>query len=219
VVQLAAGDYLVGMPAMISNMDVLSELRGAGELMYDLLDRPEWVEEKLAEIHGAWEVAWERMYHLLRADDGSMAFGYFMLWGRGRTGLLQCDVSATFSTDMFDQFVMPGLIKECAFLDHSMYHLDGHQCIRHLDSVLSIHDLDAVEWTPDPQVPPGGDPHWFPLYHRIRDAGKALWIAGAKIHELRPLLDELGGEGLYITVNMPSAAEFEEAAEIVEEYR
>jgi len=218
-VALSKGDYLVGMPAIISNMDVLAELRGAGELLLDLIDRPDWVKEKLADIHTVWETAWERMYHLVRAGDNSMAFGYFMLWGKGRTGLLQCDVSANFSPDMFGEFVLPGLERECAFLDHSLYHLDGHQCICHLDHVLSVKDLDAVEWTPDPKVPTGGSAHWFPMYRKIRDAGKALWLAGVTPEELRPLLDAIGTDGLYLTVNMDSAREFEAAFKLVEAYR
>ena len=57
----------------------------------------------------------------LSGHDGSMAFGYFMLWGLGRVGLLQCDVSATISPAMFDEFVLPRLADECSFLDRSLY--------------------------------------------------------------------------------------------------
>lgn len=215
----ANGDYLIGMPAVIPNMDVLAELRGANELMYDLVDRPGWVLEKLDEIRAAWEAAWERLYAIIRDPDGGMAFGYFMLWGPGRTGLLQCDVSATFSPQMFETYVMPGLERECAFLDHSMYHLDGHQCIPHLELVLSLDRLDAVEWTPDPQVPSGGNPCWFPMYRRIRDAGKSLWVANARPDELQPLLEAVGADGLYVTIQGGSVEELERAAEIADRYR
>lgn len=39
-VRESRGQYLIGMPAITSNLDVLAELRGAGELMLDLFDRP-----------------------------------------------------------------------------------------------------------------------------------------------------------------------------------
>jgi len=68
---------------------------------------------------------------------------------------------------MFEQFVMPALTEQCDWLDYSMFHLDGHQCIPHLDLILSIDSLNAVEWTPDPQVPGGGNPRWFDMYRKI----------------------------------------------------
>lgn len=218
-VRLADGDYFVGMPAMIPNLDVLAELRGAGDLLLDLYDRPEWIAARLAEIDAAWKTAYDRLYDIVKLPDGSMAFGYFMLWGPGKTGLLQCDVSANFSPAMFEEIVLPRLIDECAFLDYSMYHVDGHQCLGDLDAVLSLEDLDAVEWTPDPQVPSGGDPSWYPMYRRILEAGKSLWVANLRPPEIAPLLDAVGANGLYLTVDAASEAEFAEAWKIVERYR
>jgi len=79
-----------------------------------------------------------------------------------------------------------------------MFHLDGHQCIPHLDLLLDIEPLDAVEWTPDPQVPGGGDPAWYPLYRKILAAGKSVQAIGVKPEEVEPLLDSVGGKGMYI---------------------
>jgi hypothetical protein len=216
---VAEGDYFVGMPAMISNLDVLAELRGVGDLLLDLYDRPEWIKERLVEIDEAWKVAFGRLYDIVKLSDGSMVFGYFMLWGPGRTGLLQCDVAANFSPDMFEEIVMPGLAEECAFLDYSMYHVDGHQCLGDLDPVLSLEELDAVEWTPDPQVPPGGDPSWYPMYRRIIESGKSLWVANLKPSDIAPLLDAVGTKGIYLTVDVPGEAEFDDAWRVVEKYR
>jgi hypothetical protein len=218
-VAASLGNYLVGMPALVPNLDVLAELRGTENILYDMLDRPEWVEEKLVEIDETWKTAFSRMYEIVRLADGGMAFGYFMLWGEGRTCLLQCDVSAMFSPAMFERFVLPALERECAFLDRSMYHVDGHQCLAHLDLILSVERLDAVEWTPDPKVPPGGDPCWFPMYRKILEAGKSVWVAGAKPEQVLPLLDAIGANGVYLTVDVEDAAELERVDRLVEPYR
>jgi hypothetical protein len=215
----ADGDYFVGMPAMIPNLDVLAELRGAGELLMDFYDRPEWISRKLLEIDEAWKTAFDRLYDIVKLPDGSMCFGYFMLWGRGRTGLLQCDVAANFSPEMFAEYAMPRLEAECAFLDNSLYHVDGHQCLGDVDYVLELDGLDAVEWTPDPQVPPGGDPEWFPMYRRIIEAGKSLWVANLKPRDIAPLLDAIGTKGVYLTVDVGSEEEFGECWRVVEKYR
>ncbi len=217
--QAAEGRYMVGMPAIVPNLDVLAELRGAEHVLLDLVDRPEWVEEKLREIDEAWTIAFDRLQRIIGLPDGSMAFGYFMLWGPGKTGLLQCDTSATFSPAMFERFVAPALRRECDFLDHSMFHLDGHQCLGHLEVLLDIETLDAVEWTPDPQVPSGGSPRWYDMYNRILAAGKSVWIANARPADVIPLLDAIGGAGVYLTVDVASAAELERIARDVAPYR
>jgi hypothetical protein len=82
-----------------------------------------------------------------------------------------------------------------------MFHLDGHQCLCHLDHLLAIEPLDAIEWTPDPTVPGGGSPEWYPLYRRILAAGKSVQAIGVELNELIPLLDAVGGNGMYISVN------------------
>lgn len=222
-VRAAEGDYFVGMPAAIPNLDVLAELRGAGELLMDFYDRPEWIAARLVEIDEAWKALYDRLYELVKLPDGSMCFGYFMLWGPGKTGLLQCDVAANFSPDMFAEFALPRLEAECAFLDYSMYHVDGHQCLGDVEHVLTLSDLDAVEWTPDPQVPPGGAPEWYPMYRQIIEAGKSLWVASVKPAEIAPLLDAIGTKGIYLTVNVSpdpakAEAEYEECWSIVERY-
>lgn len=218
-VELARGNYFIGMPALLGGLDILAEIRGTGELMIDLIENVDAVHRRLSEIQDAYEVAFDRMYDLVKLEDGSMCFGYFMLWGRGRTGLCQCDSAALFSADMFGEFVVPSLRRQCAYLDHSMFHLDGSQCLIHLDHLLAIDDLDAIEYTPDPKVPGGGDPHWYPLYRRILSANKSVWVANLRKEQVLPLLDAIGGKGVYVSVNGLSEAEGEALAKAIEPYR
>jgi len=50
----ANGRYLVSIPDMIENLDTLASLRGDSLLMFDLIERPAWVMEKIAEINQAY---------------------------------------------------------------------------------------------------------------------------------------------------------------------
>ena len=194
------GHYYVGMPAVSPNLDVLAEVRGTQELLMDLIERPEWVHKKLAEIESVFTRVFDTFYDIIKDDDGAMAYGYFMLWGPGKTGLLQCDVAAMFSPQMFDDFVIPYLKQSVDYLDYSMFHVDGHQCLGHVDSLLEIEGLQAIEWTPDPQVPPGGSSHWYDLYKKILNAGKAVWVANIDVDDVFPLLDAIGPKGVYLNV-------------------
>ena len=208
-VAAARGRFLVGMPAIVSGLDVLAALRGEEGLLVDMALHPESVHRRLAEIRPAYRAAFEAFRSIIGEQDDTMSFGYFMLWGAGSVGLCQCDLSAMISPLMFDEFVLPDLREQAAFLDRSMFHVDGKQALVHVDSILSVERLDAVEFTPDPTSPGAGDPAWYPLYRRILDAGKAVWIAPVRPDEVSPLLRAVGSEGVYLTVATQSAEEFE----------
>jgi hypothetical protein len=195
---LARGKYLVGCPDLIENIDVLASLRGGQTLLFDMVERPEWVEHKVSEINAVWYAAYQRIYDIIKLDDGSSAFGAFYLWGSGKTAKVQCDSSAMFSPQMYRRFVVPALTAQCAWLDHSLYHLDGTQAIIHLDALLAIEPLDAIEWTPQAGIETGGHPRWYDLYRRILAAGKSVQIVGVEHHEIQPLLDAIGNQGVYI---------------------
>jgi hypothetical protein len=198
---MGRGKYAVGCPDLVENVDIIAALREPQVLLLDLIERPEWVEQKVREINQVWFEAYSRVYDLIKLDDGSACWGAFGLWGPGKTAKLQCDASSMFSPDMFERFVVPALTEQCEWLDYSMFHLDGHQCLCHLDHLLAIEPLDAIEWTPDPKVAGGGSPEWYPLYRRILAAGKSVQAIHVELDEVIPLLDAVGGNGMHISVN------------------
>lgn len=216
----SGGRYYVGCPDLIENLDTLASLRGTEQVLLDLIERPDWVQEKLAEINQAFFAAYQRIYDLIAHPDGSAAFGAFRLWAPGKMAKVQCDASAMLSPRMFAQFVAPWLEEQCRWLDYAIFHLDGADCIQHLDCLLGIESLDAIEWTPSPGVPRGDDPHWYPMYRRILGAGKSVQIMDVSKHRVIPILDDLGPHGLYLAVDdLDNADELYALYDAVEPYR
>ncbi|MFZ4396480.1 MAG: hypothetical protein ACOYOU_12725 [Kiritimatiellia bacterium] len=218
-VELGRNKYLVPCPDLVENVDILASLREPQTLLMDMIERPEWVEQKVKEINQVWFEAYQRIYDIIKLPDGSCSFGAFRLWGLGTTAKLQCDASAMFSPEMFRRFVMPGLTEQCRWLDNSMYHLDGTQAMCHLDSLLGIQELDAIEWTPQAGIEGGGDSRWFEMYRRILGAGKSLQVVHIDHTQVVPLLDVIGGKGVYIMTDFSTAKEAEELFTKVEQYR
>ena len=216
--ELSRGKYLVGCPDLIENMDVLSSLRGAQTLLMDMVERPEWVEQKIWEINDVWFAAYQRIYDLIKLEDGSSAFGAFYIWGPGKVAKLQCDASAMFSPKMYKRFVVPALTAQCAWLDHSLYHLDGTQAMVHLDALLAIEPLDAIEWTPQAGIETGGNQRWHDLYRRILAAGKSVQVVNVELHEIQPLLDAVGPKGVYMLIQFKDEREADQAMKLAEPY-
>jgi hypothetical protein len=214
----ARGKYLVGCPDLVENMDTLSSLRGAQTLLMDLMERPEWVEQKIWEINEVWFAAYQRIYDLITLEDGSSTFGAFYIWGPGKVAKAQCDSSAMFSPRMYKRFVVPALTAQCQWLDHSLYHLDGTQAMVHLDALLAIEPLDAIEWTPQAGIETGGHKRWHELYRRILAAGKSVQVVNVELDEVMPLLDAIGTKGVYMLIQFKDEHEVEEVLKRVGNY-
>ncbi len=216
--RVSRGRFLVSIPDLIENVDILASLRGTGELLTDMLDRPDFVKQKVAEINQVYFAVFDAIRALVQDPWGGNAM-VFDIWGPGRTAKVQCDASAMFSPQMFGEFVVPALREQCAWLDYSLFHLDGTACIRHLDQLLEIEDLNAIEFTAEPTVPTGGSPHWYDLYRRILRAGKSVQAIQVRPEEVVPLLDAVGGAGMHICVQTATEAEARAVVEQAEQFR
>ncbi len=213
------GRIPVGVPDLIEGLDTLAALRGEMNLLYDLVERPGWVHARLAEINQAFFTAFDLIYARVRDAEGGNVFGPFKIWGPGKTAKLQCDFSAMISPRMFSEFVQPYIAKQCRWLDYSMYHLDGTTALQHLDLLLEIPELTAIEWTPQAGRPGGGSPVWFDIYRRIKAGGKSLQAVDVALEDVIPLLDTIGPEGVYVMLKTsPRQAEAERLLKALETF-
>ncbi len=214
----SAGKYYVGCPDLVEGLDILASVRGTQEVMMDMIMDPEGLEEQLQKVNDLYFRVFDRIYDIIREGD-EMAFCYFSIWGPGKVSKLQSDISIMIAEEDFRRFVQPYIREQAKKIDYTLYHLDGVGAQRHLDALLEIEELNAIQWTPGVGELQGGNPCWYDLYRRIRSAGKSVmpcWVAPA---ELQPLLDHVGPEGLNILMDFKSEDEIESAWKIVERYR
>ena len=214
----AGGKYFVGCPDLVEGLDTLAGLKGTTNVLTDILMGPELVLEQLRKINDIYFKVFDQIYDIIQ-EDGEMAFCYFSLWGPGKVSKLQCDISSMVSENHFRMFALPFLHEQCQKIDFTLYHLDGPDAIRHLDAVLEIEELNAVQWTPGEGNPQGGNPCWYSLYKKILDKGKSVMPCWVELNELVPLLDNVGAEGLNILMHFRSEKDIELAMKIADKYR
>jgi len=216
--RLAGRSYFVGCPDLVEGLDTLAGLRGTSAILEQMIDDPDGVLRDLQAVNDIWFDVFERIYEAVNLD-GEMAFCYFSLWAPGRMAKLQSDISTMISPAHFRRFVVPFIREQSQRLDFSLYHLDGVGAIRHLDAILEIDELDAVQWTSGAGEPQGGDPVWFDLYRRIRAAGKSIMPCWVEIDELPRLLDGVGPAGMNVLMHVTSERDIDAALAIADRYR
>lgn len=216
--QKSQGKYYVGCPDLVEGLDTLAGMKGTESVLMDMLMRPEVLEEQLQKINDYYFEVFDKIYEIIN-EDGEMAFCYFSLWGPGKVSKLQVDMSGMFSEEDFRRFAQPFLREQCQKIEYTLYHLDGTDALHHVDAILEIEELNAVQWTPGVGQPQGGDPMWYDLYKKILSKGKSIMPCWVELNELKPLLDAVGANGLNILMHFKSEKDIEEALKIVENYR
>lgn len=214
----AAGNYYVGMPDLMEGMDVLAAMKGTDKVLLDTVMQPEVLERQMQQINDIYFQVFDQLYDIIREGD-EMAFCYFSSWAPGKMTKLQSDISTMISVEDYRRFVQPFIREQCQKIDYTLYHLDGVGAIHHLPALLEIEELNAVQWTPGVGEPQGGSPKWYDLYKRILSAGKSIMACWVTLDELRPLLDNIGGDGVHIEMDFHNEDEVEKALRIVEEYQ
>ena len=214
----AQGHYYVGMPDLMEGMDVLAAIKGTDKVLLDTVMQPEVLERQMQQINDIYFKVFDELYDIIREGD-EMAFCYFSSWAPGKMTKVQSDISTMISEDDYRRFVQPFIREQCQKIDYTLYHLDGVGAMRHLPALLEIEELDAIQWTPGVGEPQGGSPKWYDLYKQILAAGKSIMACWVTVDELKPLLDNIGADGVHLEMDFHNEQEVEQAMRIVEEYR
>lgn len=190
------GSVIMGLPDLGGVMDVAAVMRGSENLLMDLYDAPEEVIRLSVEIQDAWYEAYTDLSEVLAPQKANT--NWSGLLSSTPSYIIQCDFSYMIGNPMFKQFVLNTLKTDTEKLDNVIYHLDGVGELNHLDDILSLEKLKAVQWVFGDGQPPAEE--WMDVYHRIAEAGKQMWICGTPESYLK-VIDEIHGTP-YVTHSM-----------------
>jgi 5-methyltetrahydrofolate--homocysteine methyltransferase len=202
-VRAFAGRAAVGIPDLQGGGQILDLLRGTERLAIDLVENGNPVHLALQEIDTAWLAYWQRCNDLiLLRQDGYV--DWLGVWSGLPAVTIECDFSCMISPRLFEEFFLPSLRRQTAWVERTIYHLDGPGAVRHLDALLDLETLDGIQWVPGTGARPMIE--WLPLLRRIQEGGKRLVIA-CQAGETLGLLDALRPDGLLISTRCRSGEE------------
>ena len=197
LLEVGQGKFITGMTDWHPGGDALAAFRDPQRLAMDLLDNLEAVKQLLERIEVDYFAVYDYFYQILR-QHGQPITSWTSLVYEGKYYIPSNDFSIMISKSMFDEVFLPGIQRECQFLDRSIYHLDGPGALRHLDSLLSLPELYAVQW-----VPGAGNEYfsrWVHVYQKIQAAGKGIQV-NCRLDEIPLVMETLQPEGMFLWVS------------------
>lgn len=133
-------------------------------------------------------------------------------WCPGKHLQLQCDLSVMLSAKLYEDMILEELTETSSWLDHSIYHMDGTEQIRHLDLILSVPGINMIQWVPVVGQPP--ITNYFKELSKIQASGKGI-VLQVKKKELEAVMHNLSPNGLMLIV---MDAESREEADAIVKY-
>ncbi len=193
----AKGKFMVGYTDLHPGMDCLAAWRDTQELLIDLYDEPGQVAQAAALAGRDFHRIFDEYDSILKQHH-QLSVTWMGIPSYGKMHIPSCDFSAMISQDQFREFCLPGILDEMKGMDHNIFHLDGRGVAKHLETLLEIPQIDAIQWVQgvneDKEIA-----QWIPMIRRIQEKGKSV-VLNVERHEIALLMDELRPEGILVCV-------------------
>jgi hypothetical protein len=193
----ARGKCLVGTPNLGGPCDILSNLRGATELCLDVLDQPERILEANAAMMDAYEEAY-RFLHASIARHRAGLMHWHLIWSDQPYMIAECDLSFSVGPDDWKKVCLPDIERQSHVADRCIFHLDGSGSTRHIEALLEIPSIHAIQYTPGAGTPSALA--WLDMFRLIQRKGRSLLVF-APVDEVPELARALRPEGLAIQID------------------
>ena len=201
--QEAKGKSIPAVGAFGGTGDTLAAIRGSNRLLYDVLDQPDLVRETEIHLAHMWNDVYQRFYDIVHPAAGGSTC-WFRLWAPGKFYASQNDFSYMISPKMFEDLFLPALEVQLAYLDYSVYHVDGIAAFCHVPTLCDLPRLQALQILPGAGKP--SPLHFMDVLKQVQAAGKNLHIS-IPCTEVREALRHLRARGLFIATSCRTESE------------
>lgn len=192
------GNVLMSMADLSGILDIAAVFCGTDQLLIELYDNPDEVKRLIAEIETAWMCSYQELNEVLHPMNPGYS-DWVGIYSAEPYSVLQSDFTYMISPDMCKEFAIPSLKKATEAIPHTVYHLDGKGEIPHLPQLLSLEELDVVQWIPGDGAPAPRE--WLDkVYRPIAVAGKKIQVLGDP-EDFDAVAAAVGSKGLYHILN------------------
>jgi len=191
-----------------SNLDTLLAMCGGEKLCMDLVLEPDAIDRAMAEVRALYGPIYDAVYNAARMREHG-TLGWVPAYHPVQTNTIQCDFAALIGPEHFRRWAMPALDEESQHLNGAcIYHLDGPECLIHVDDLCSLPHLRGIQWTTGARNKPFHE--WMELLHHIQSKGKAVWVP-CNVEGMKRFHAELQHDQVFYVCHAGSEREADEA--------
>lgn len=201
----ANGRYMVSIPDLNGPAEILSILRGNEQFAIDTIESPDEIIRATQELNYTWLKYWEACHEIIHQYIKGYTF-FMSIWSDFPATDLQCDFSTLISPESFNKLFIPFIEQQSEWIPRNIYHLDGPGALVHLNLLLSVPGIKAIQWVPGAGSAPMSE--WITLLKKIQEKGKSLFLSCEK-WEVEKIVKELKPEGLLLETTCGSIREAE----------
>lgn len=192
-----AGRWLTAITDLHTNGDLLAALREPQDLALDFADDFAGVQAACRHVAPHFRIFYDDLYGRIAAA-GQPGSTWGIALSRSTMYYANCDFICMISPGMFQESILPVIADEIAGLKHSIFHLDGPNALRHLDAILALDRLDAVQWVYGAGQGPAS--RWIDVYRRIQSAGKGIEVSAQDWADARTVMAHLKPAGVWLHI-------------------
>jgi hypothetical protein len=190
------GIFYTGYTDIHSGGDAIAAFRDPLNLNMDMIDFP----DEVIKLRGYVDDVFEEVFNFCMdklQGAGQAVCSWPGIVSSKRWHVPSNDFSCMISKQMFDDVFLPGIVRECKMAEASIYHLDGPQALTHLDSLLQIKELNAIQWVYGAGRGRASD--WLDVYKKCQAAGKGIQLHACP-DELDVIMENLRPEGVWLGI-------------------
>jgi len=188
------GKFMVGYTDIHPGVDCVAAWRDSQDLCTDLYDYPDEVKSAINKAIADFKEIFNHFDTMLKKKN-QLSASWLGVPSFGKMHIPSCDFSSMISEKHFIDFCLPVLHKEVEDITHVIWHLDGKDCARHLDTLLSVPEIQAIQWVQGDGAKP--IMQWVPLIKKIQNAGKSVLVS-LEESELNDFISAVNPEGIFL---------------------
>jgi hypothetical protein len=198
------GKFLVGYTDLHPGEDCAMAWRSSQQLCLDLYDSPAETKQLIDIAFADFQTIFDHFDAILKAhNQPSMCWTGIPSFGKFHVP--SCDFSAMISPEFFAEFSLPILQQEVKPMTHNVYHVDGRGVANHLDYILSVPEINGIQWVQDPSKQ--AIMQWMPLIKKVLSAGKSI-IVDLQHSELEDFIAAMDSpNGIYLWIGTENEEE------------
>ena len=192
------GKFLVGYTDMHPSFDCVDALLGTEQLFFRLADDPEFIRQITEKCFEPFLPVMDAFHEKLKAHQ-QLSVTWMQIPSYESMHIPSCDLGSMISREMFDEFSLPFIQREVKHFRHNVFHVDGKGVARHLESLLAIPEIQAIQWVQGVGV---DRPilQWVPMIQHIQARGKSV-VVDLHLSELEDFMQAVRPEGILLCMD------------------